>query len=364
MPLLFSDLKQPSRKGRVTAREVLEGAIIAPIDRLKTISEDDFEIITAEWAFYYLKDKYGGQVKQMGGAGDKGRDVIAFSKLGELDYYQCKHYKSPISPAGFWIEFGKLCYYTYKGEIAMPSNYIIFGQHGLGPSMLDLIDQPKSINAELINQWTKKCASIDSGKAVMTEKLKAYIMSFDFSIVSTLEPLTFLDQYGNTPMFKIRFGGGVTSPRLQIPKPKSKIQNREIRYTNPLFAVYTEELGSVIPDMESLEKADSDLFLHFGDQRDGFYSAESLERFSRDNFPDHDPTPFDEMKAEAKSVVNNVLTAKRKESGLNRLTASVSAVQTLQFASNALYQEMNVIDKCGLCHHLVVDGVIGAWIKS
>lgn len=364
MPPLFSDLKSPSPRGRVGAREVLEESTIAPIDRLKTISEDDFEMLTAEWAYYYLKDKYGGQVKQMGGAGDKGRDVIAYTKAGALEYYQCKHYKSPISPGGFWIEFGKLCYYTFKGDISRPSKYIIFGQHGLGPTMLDLISKPGTINAELINQWDKKCASIDSGKAVMTAKLKAYIKSFDFSIVSSLEPLTFLDQYSKTPMFKIRFGGGVTAPRLVIPKAKSKIQNREIKYTNPLFSVYAEELGTPISDMDSLEKADNELFFHFGDQRDGFYSAESLERFSRDNFPDHNPKPFDELKAEARSVVNNVLTAKRKDSGLERLTASVAAVQLLPFASSALIQEINTIDKCGLCHHLVVDGVIGTWIKS
>lgn len=364
MPPLFSDLKAPSPRGRVGSREVLEGATIAPIDRLKTISEDVFEIITAEWAYYYLKGKYGGQVKQMGGAGDKGRDVIAYTKSGELDYYQCKHYSSPISPGGFWVEFGKLCYYTFTRQIKQPTRYIIFGQNGLGPKMLDLISKPSTINAELIKQWSSKCATIDSGKAVMTAKLEAYIKSFDFSIVSSLEPLTFLDQYSKTPNFKIRFGGGVTSPRLIIPKAHSKIQHREIKYTTPLFSVYAEELGAHIADMDSLEKADNDLFFHFGDQRDGFYSAESLERFSRDNFPEHNPKPFDELKAEAKSVVNNVLAAKRKDGGLERLTASISAVQSLPFASSALIQEINAIDKCGLCHHLVVDGVIGTWIKS
>ena len=278
------------------------------------------------------------------GKGDKGRDVIAYTKSGELDYYQCKHYSSPISPGGFWVEFGKLCYYTFTGDVSKPSRYIIFGQNGLGPSMLDLISQPSTINAKLLKQWNSKCASIDSGKAVMTAKLEAYIKSFDFSIVSSLEPLTFLDQYSKTPNFKIRFGGGVTSPRLIIPKAHSKIQPWEIKYQIPYFLYMLKSLSIPIADMDSLEKADNDLFFHFGDQRDGFYSAESLERFSRDNFPEHNPKPFDELKAEAKSVVNNVLTARRKDSGLERLTASITAVQNLPFVSSALIQEINTID--------------------
>lgn len=69
---------------------------IAPIDKVHIIDEDSFEQFTLEWLFGCKKMKYSF-IKRIGGAGDKGRDVVGYYNNGAVDYYQCKHYNTGIS---------------------------------------------------------------------------------------------------------------------------------------------------------------------------------------------------------------------------------------------------------------------------
>lgn len=58
---------------------------IAPIDKVHIMDEDSFEHFTLEWLYGCKKDKYSS-IMRIGGAGDKGRDVIAYRKDGGVDY--------------------------------------------------------------------------------------------------------------------------------------------------------------------------------------------------------------------------------------------------------------------------------------
>jgi len=49
---------------RISTHEILLGTPIQPIDRMKTISADDFEVMTLEWAMGFL-EKYK-KVRQIG----------------------------------------------------------------------------------------------------------------------------------------------------------------------------------------------------------------------------------------------------------------------------------------------------------
>ena len=62
---------------------------IAPIDKVHIMDEDSFEQFTLEWLFGCKKSKYSS-IKRIGGAGDKGRDVVGYYSDGTVDYYQCK----------------------------------------------------------------------------------------------------------------------------------------------------------------------------------------------------------------------------------------------------------------------------------
>jgi hypothetical protein len=81
---------------------------------LQLIDEDTYEEIILCWAKEYLKNKYE-TVIQLGGAGDKGRDVCGYTdfKNDKFDLYQCKHYSKQLTYSSIRLEFAKLVYYTF-----------------------------------------------------------------------------------------------------------------------------------------------------------------------------------------------------------------------------------------------------------
>jgi len=82
--------------------QVFSGAPIPPIERVGTFSPNQFEDFINEWATACLKSRYIW-VRKIGGANDKGRDIVAEIADGEYDYYQCKHYEKPIAPSDIWL---------------------------------------------------------------------------------------------------------------------------------------------------------------------------------------------------------------------------------------------------------------------
>src|SRR5688572_17060604 len=125
MPLSTAPVPQPPLPAEpVTADIVTAGQPIPAIDRLRLMGHEEWEDFILEWA-YSLKAKYGS-VERCGGAGDRGRDVVAYEMNGQTDTwdnYQCKHYDHALHPGDVWCELGKLCYYTFVGEYAFPREY-------------------------------------------------------------------------------------------------------------------------------------------------------------------------------------------------------------------------------------------------
>lgn len=98
--------------------------VIPPMERVKSFSPDQFEEFILEWVISCAKTKYK-DVYRIGGVGDMGRGVIGEYRNGEYDYYQCKRYDGKLNPSEYWVEFGKLCYYTYHKDMRMPKKYYI-----------------------------------------------------------------------------------------------------------------------------------------------------------------------------------------------------------------------------------------------
>ena len=64
---------------------------IPPIDKVHVMDEDSFEQFTLEWLYGCKKSKYSS-IKRLGGAGDKGRDVIAYYRRFTNPFYpRCPH---------------------------------------------------------------------------------------------------------------------------------------------------------------------------------------------------------------------------------------------------------------------------------
>lgn len=129
---------------------------IAPIDKVHIMDEDSFEHFTLEWLYGCKKDKYSS-IMRIGGAGDKGRDVIAYRKDGGVDYFQCKHYNSALAPSNYYLELGKLCYYTYTKDIPLPKSYYIVASNDIGPTLQDLLDNSAQLLSSLLDNWDTYC---------------------------------------------------------------------------------------------------------------------------------------------------------------------------------------------------------------
>lgn len=325
--------------------------------RLKTMGEDEFERVVGEWACSCLKkeNKYSN-VALLGGSGDSGRDLVANidDNMKEFDIYQCKRYEKPLSPSVYMIEFGKICYYTYIGEYAIPNKYYIVASNGIGQSLRKLIEHPKQINIELIKVWNEKCGKkrqITANGIKMTDDLRKYIEEFDFSIVSDISPITLIDDFSKSPWYKYHFGGGIKK-RPASEKPSEKLNNSEktMPYVKQLLNVYSKEAGQVYETHEEL-KNNKKLYRHFMRQREGFFSAQSLKRFARDELLNEDS--YDSLKEQIEFGILDVY-ENEYSSELERVKETTKQANSLSISCEEI-KDITIQDKTGMCHELVND---------
>jgi len=358
MTLDLIDIGRPKGYNRLNNNEILSGPLVSPTDRLKLMDEDTFEDFILEWAFY-LKGKYV-KVYQRPGSGDKGRDVIAKINDKEYDTYQCKHYADPITPVDVYLEFGKLCYYTYIDEYKIPNKFYIVSPKGIGPKLGLLIEKPDKLREELIKNWEKYCSTkITTIEIKLEDKFLEYVKSFDFSIIDTIEPLELIEQFKDTSYYSMRFGGGLQKKRLAIPKAGEIDLSKEINYVQQLYQAYSDYLKNPITTFTELTSY-SELFEHFKRQRDNFYSAESLEQFSRDVLPP-EIKAFDELKDEIFEQVVDVYDSDYSH-GYERLKKTIDAAKKSEYSSSPLHSELKAQDKSGICHHLANENRL-IWVK-
>lgn len=172
---------------------------IAPIDKVHIMDEDSFEQFTLEWLYGCKKSKYS-VIRRIGGAGDKGRDVVAYYDDGSVDFYQCKHYNTALAPTHYYLELGKLCYYTYINEIPMPKEYYIIASNDVGRALQDMIDNPSELLSNLIKNWDIYCKSkiTKTADIELDSDLLHYINLFNFSIVKTYPIAQIVNEYLDT----------------------------------------------------------------------------------------------------------------------------------------------------------------------
>lgn len=361
---MIEDLPSVFVKKNISTYEIFQGSAIPAIDRLSLMSDKEFEQLTLEWANGYLKKKYS-KVRMMGGAGDMGRDIVGYYDDDTIDIYQCKHYKNALTPSKFFIELGKLCYYTYKEEYPIPKSYFIVTSQGVGGALLKLIEKPETLKAELIKNWSDKCEKIITKKQDVPLKgdFLEYIKGFNFSIITDKSPLELIDEYRTTVYYPSRFGGGLNVSRPDDVNVSDEILERELEYTGQLYKVYTEHTCEPIKEEKDLVNSPKDIQEHFKKQRESFFCAESLEKFSRDNFPDVEVLPFDKLKIDALDVISTNLNLQTYNSGWIRMESSMLELNRQDFMSNPLSMEIRPADKRGIGHHLINERKV-KWIND
>lgn len=210
----------PADPAPASASTVQGGVPVLPIQRIRIFSPEEWEDFVHEWADS-LRLKYSN-VERCGGAGDMGRDVIAFHKDAPdlWDNYQCKHYRDPLKPTDVWIEFGKLVYYTNKEEYSWPSSYFFVAPRGVGTKLSKLLKDPEKLRSGLKAEWDKNCRDkITKGcSVVLDSSLAQYVDTLDFSIFRAKQPLHMIEEHAKTRWHSARFGGGLPNrPPIDAP---------------------------------------------------------------------------------------------------------------------------------------------------
>jgi hypothetical protein len=335
-----------------------------PLKLLTIFSDTDYEEIIKEWATSYLKeksDKNYTRVERLGGAGDKGRDVVCTVDKNIWDNYQCKHYEQKLTPTDIYVEIGKLCYYCYKGDYSIPRKYYFVSPRGVGTKLRDLLIKPVDLKSELIGNWVKHCESkiTDKESVKLTGKFKNYIEKFDFSIFDYIEPSDFLEQFKQTPYYSKRFGNLYKPRPLTVACP-DEIQKMELEYIKKILQAYGEYVKENISAAKELDKH-PDLKEHFKRQRLNFFEAEALKAFSREI---HDP----ELKLYEKlmdEIYNGIIDEISNDAkhGFERLNNVLNRAAEIQITNNPLMSEVKVSDRKGICHHLANEREDVKWVK-
>lgn len=343
----------------VASDTVVAGPPIPALDRIKLFSSSEWEDFVLEWADS-LRSKYAS-VERCGGAGDMGRDVVAFVKdgAGAWDNFQCKHYDHPLRPSDIWVELGKLVYYTHEGEFIYPRSYAFVAPQGAGTTLSNLLRKPDTLKLRLKEKWASYCRSgITSTTAVELEgNLLTHLDALDFGIFSSTPPLKLIDAHTKTRWHVARFGGGLP-PRPESPTPPDAPSDIEAGYIGQLWKAYGDHLQAEVTSVDHLGSRD-DLVEHLSDSRVQFFSAEALRVFSRDTLPPH---AFDKLQDEVHDGVRDDVRTPHRD-GYARVLAVVKTARALQLTSHPLVSKLSVRDRAGICHQLANEDKV-AWVRK
>lgn len=353
-----SPLSAPTGGHVASADVVAAGLPIPPIERIRIFSPGQWEDFVLEWADS-LKDQYG-RVERCGGAGDMGRDIIAFDNVDPViwDNYQCKHYKTGLTPGDIWVELGKLVYYTYLKEYTYPRRYVFVAPQGAGTKLSNLLKKADKLKAHLIDNWDKHCKTgiTATAEVELNAYLRGYLDALDFSIFEAVPPLRLIDQHAKTRWHVTRFGGGLPA-RPKVAPPPITVATHEVTYVRSLLAAYSDHLKCAVPTVADLDDHE-EVREHFNDARLEFYSAESLRAFSRDTLP---PGAFEQLEDELHGGIKDELRGAHPD-GYRRVLAVVKTAKLLPITDHALKDRLSLLDKGGICHQLANDGKV-RWVR-
>lgn len=341
----------------LSAVAALAGETVSPLKRLQQMDESDWEDFTCELATYW-KTKYL-RVNRIGGSGDMGRDVIAYTPDEAWENFQCKYYNTPLNLSDILLEIAKLCYYSHEGHFSMPVKYYFVAKKGVNGVSLNALKDTEKLKQELISGWDKKCRTkITTTKSVELEGalLKFIKNEVDFSIFDQIPALKLIELHKNHTPYYIRRFGSVEFDRPLVQTPPLDIQNHELNYIEELLKAI-ESIQSKVTSVGDLD-AFPEFLTELKNARKNFYSAESLEKFSRDSMP---PDTYDNLLDECYESVSSLVLMIHANGWEKYLTISNHMTQ-ISFTAHPLNLYMSIRDKKGACHQLVNKGVI-KWNK-
>ena len=146
--------------------------------------------------------------------------------------------------------------------------------------------------------------------------------------------------------------------------PQSVISPQELPYVNALCEVYAEKLNQVVTS-DMIDRLPSSLRKNFANQREAYYSAESVRHSAREVFPNGE-REFEALKEDAFAGISDTYYDDRLTSGYDRLLAVLDKITSTTLTKSALMNIVGLIgnlEKKGICHILVNDDVIKSWVN-
>lgn len=347
------------RKQRKNQLVVRQGAM-PPAAQVMHFSPDEWEKFIEEACVLRLL-RGGGryvQVKQLGGAGDGGRDIEA-RRIQPLqpdgwDLFQAKHYDHGLTPGNAFPELAKFFRNLSMGMYPRPKHYYFCSPKNAGVTLHDMLADPARMKTEFLRDW----ASGEKGlkPADLTPAVIAAATAFDFSrirecLVRELLAWHALDQRAHFERF------GIETERGADPAMPIAPALHEQAYIEELIRVYSEHSATVmtLSDVEKTSGYSDD----FQSQRAAFYCAEGLKRFSRDLYTEDE---FDRLLVMVLSGIRPSVNSVIHKTGMDRLTVAINTVSKLGVTDSKLSTRLRGGDLPGTCHHLVNENKI-KWVK-
>ncbi len=357
----LSDIEQPAAIPICTPEEILMGPQVDPLSRIKLYSDTDFEEMIREWAFFYLQQRCGEyrRVQRLGGAGDRGRDVIGYVDPDVtpvvIDVFQCKHYGHPLQPAELWPELGKLCLFTFREQIPIPRRYYIVAPQDVGPELTALLDAPAELKRSLMAEWrddskgTPLYRKIGGNHGTRLEgALNDFVESLDFARIRCKPILEVVTELREIPhRYVRRFGGGLVKPLPPDRLPPDEIAAEEVKYVECLLAAYRDHTSD---DAIHYDFLPQHLNQHFTLSRERYYCAETIREFSRDTLPE--PYTFADVQNQVYDNVIDTALRPDHEDGYIRVIEVVKVAQTTQILNHPLRSYLKSKSLQGICHQL------------
>jgi hypothetical protein len=331
--------------------QIAQGPNRSPEMQIKLFDDKEWERFVRDWAETLPRDVYH-TVDATGGAGDEGRDVIAYCEppapKAIWDNFQCKFYPHPLRPTDIWPEIGKLCYYTFIGRYTIPRQYLLAAPKDIGTSVRSLIRDPKRFKQQLIEVWPKLiCHKIRSKATPLEGDLAKHVDGFELSIVDYVPTRRMVERMRGSQKYFDYFSGRLPDRPTPQPPPGTVDARRESRYLTQLLNAYADCLKCAIADAEAIPTAGVHR-QHFRRSREHFYSAESLRVFARTSVGE---ATFDALSEEIRDGVFDTSVGDYAD-GFERVKETLKAARALQVTANALLPVLSSSDRAGICHQL------------
>lgn len=361
MDVTFAPLKDVERKHNLTVQQMFKQNRTDK-EILYSMDEDTYEELVASWAFSCLSGEYE-QTYRIGGAGDKGIDILAVISRAknEYDIYQCKHYESSLTQSVVYPEVCKILYHIFKGEIPLPKSYFILAPKNLTTGLIRAYTNSNNLKETIKSNWSSYSKNIIKGITIpMDSELSIFIDSLDFSIFQYISPDDFLtklrkNKHLYTQYFGIRKG---LIDRMPMTPPNT-IQDQESNYIHHLVDAYNDSEGTTSITIENVSH--SSYAHHFDRARNCFWIAESLRKMSEENAPG-DADEFGEFKKDMEFHVADTY----EETFPNAITRNKAVIKEAKTfspkADRVISGEISSGEKIGVCYHLSNDNKL-IWKK-